>query len=92
MGIDDEIMARVRAAQSWDNEREPTTFQIRAAENGCVLINLKTRRAQLIYDEFSHLHDFEQLFPVPYGTNVVSLFPNSAERFDALRRIYRNRE
>ena len=38
-------------------------FQIRAAENGYVLINLKTKRAQLIYDEFSKLSDLKQLFP-----------------------------
>jgi hypothetical protein len=63
MNIDEEIKARVRSAKVWDKEAELGDFQIKAAENGYVLINLKTRRAQLIYDELSDLHDIEQLFP-----------------------------
>ena len=63
MIIDDEIMARIRAAKAWDKEARLEDFQIRAAENGFVLINLKTRRAQLLYDDDSELHDLEQLFP-----------------------------
>lgn len=63
MFIDDEIMARVRAAKVWDKEAKLEDFQLVAAENGFILINLKTRRAQLLYDEDSELKDMEQLFP-----------------------------
>lgn len=63
MDIEEEIWARVRATKIWDKEAKLEDFQIKAAENGYVLINLKTRRAYLIYDEFSELHDWEQLFP-----------------------------
>jgi hypothetical protein len=62
MCIDDEITARVRAAKAWDKEAKLEDFQVRAAGNGYVLINLKTRRAQLIYDELSELTDLQQLF------------------------------
>jgi hypothetical protein len=58
MRIEDEILDRVRAAHATLED-----FQIKAAENGYVLINLKTRRAELIYDEFSKLSDLKQLFP-----------------------------
>ena len=71
MRIDEEIKARVRAAKVWDKDAKLADFQIKAAENGYVLINLKTRRAQLIYDEFSELHDLEQLFPERYGKGRV---------------------
>jgi hypothetical protein len=70
MCIDDEIRARVRAAKAWDKDAKLEDFQIRAAGNGYVLINLKTRRAQLIYDEFSDLTDLQQLFPERYGTKA----------------------
>jgi hypothetical protein len=63
MDIDEEIEARIRSAKAWDKEAGLGDFQIKAAENGYVLINLKTRRAQLIYDEFSELHDVKHLFP-----------------------------
>ena len=61
--IDKEIMARINGAKAWDKDSKPEDFQIKAAENGYVLINLKTRRAQLIYDDDSELHDLHQLFP-----------------------------
>ena len=70
MIIDDEIMARIRAAKAWDKEARLEDFQIKAAENGIVLINLKTGRAQLLYDEDSELHDLDQLFPE--GTSEIS--------------------
>jgi hypothetical protein len=63
MALDDEILARIRAAKVWDKDAKPEHFQICAAENGSVLINLKTRRAQLIYDEDSELRDMQELFP-----------------------------
>ena len=63
MVIDDEILARIRAAKLGDKDAKLEDFQIRPADNGYVLINLKTRRAQLLYDDDSELHDLEQLFP-----------------------------
>jgi hypothetical protein len=67
MDINEEIKARIRAAKVWDKEAKLEDFQIRAAANGYVLINLKTRRCQLIYDELSELHDLERLFPGGFG-------------------------
>jgi hypothetical protein len=61
--LDEEILARIRAAKVWDKDSKLEDFQIRAHENGLVLINLRTRRAQLLYDEESELHDWKQLFP-----------------------------
>ena len=63
MVIDEEILARIRAAKAWDSQSRLEDFQLKAADNGFVLINLKTRRAQLLYDEDSELTDLEQLFP-----------------------------
>jgi hypothetical protein len=63
MVIDEEILARIRAAKVWDKDARLEDFQVRAEENGFVLINLKTRRAQLLYDDDSELSDLEQLFP-----------------------------
>lgn len=71
MDIDKEIMARIDGAKAWDKDSKPEDFQIKAAENGYVLINLKTRRAQLIYDDDSDLDDFHKLFP-----NLV-MFPRA---------------
>ena len=68
MVLDDEILSRIRAAKVWDKDSKLEDFQIRVHENGLVLINLKTRRAQLLYDEDSELHDWRELFP-----NVVML-------------------
>jgi hypothetical protein len=65
MTIDDEIMARIRAAKVWEKDSKLEDFQIRAGDNGFVLVNLKTGRAQLIYDEDSELRDWEELFPNP---------------------------
>ncbi|MEO8301388.1 MAG: hypothetical protein ABI608_06325 [Rhizomicrobium sp.] len=61
--IDKEIMARINGAKAWDRDSKPEDFQIKAAANGYVLINLKTRRAQLIYDDDSELNDLRNLFP-----------------------------
>jgi hypothetical protein len=61
MELEDEIVARMRAAKSLDKETKPGDFQIRVAENGSVLVNLKTGRAQLLYDDDSKLHDLEDL-------------------------------
>jgi len=64
MNLDDEIRARIRAAKVWDKDAKAADFQFRAAENGSVLVNLKTSRAQLIYDDDSELHDLEDLHVV----------------------------
>ena len=63
MTIEQEIWARVQAAKAWDKDAKFEDFQIKPAGNGYVLINLKTRRAQLIYDDESELYDLDQLFP-----------------------------
>ncbi len=59
MDLDEEILARIKAALNKD--AKPTDFQVRAGDNGSVLINLKTGKAQLIYDDESELHDFQDL-------------------------------
>jgi hypothetical protein len=61
MELEEEILARIRAAKAWDKSAKLTDFQLKAAENGSVLINLKTRRAQLLYDDESELHDLEDV-------------------------------
>jgi len=63
MTINDDIMARIRAAALWDKTSKLEDYQIRADENGFVLVNVKTGKAQLIYDELSELRDLEELFP-----------------------------
>ena len=63
MDLDDEILSRIRAAKTWDKEAKPGDFQVRVAENGSVLVNLRTGRAQLIYDDDSKLHDVDDLCP-----------------------------
>jgi hypothetical protein len=66
--LDDEILARIRAAKVWDKDSKLEDFQLIAHENDLVLLNLKTRRAQLLYDEDNELHDWKDLFP-----NVIML-------------------
>ena len=63
MDLDDEILSRIRAAKTWDKEAKPGDFQVRVAENGSVLVNLRTGRAQLVYDGDSKLHDIADLCP-----------------------------
>lgn len=61
MDLEDEILARIRAAKAWDKDSKLSDFQFRPAENGSVLVNLKTSRAQLLYDDDSELHDLKDL-------------------------------
>jgi hypothetical protein len=61
MDLDEELRARMRAAASLDPETKPTDFQVRAGLNGTVLINRRTGKAQLVYDDDSELHDLEDL-------------------------------
>lgn len=66
MSLDDEIFARIRAVQVLDKGTKLEDFQLRVAANGSVLVNLKTSRAYLIYDEDSErpeLRDLRELFP-----------------------------
>jgi len=63
VSLDEEILARIRAAKVWDKDAKISDFQLHAAGNGSVLVNLKTGRAQLIYDEESDLRDWQELFP-----------------------------
>jgi hypothetical protein len=57
MELEQELLARVRAAKAWDKDAKLSDFQLKTTQDGSVLINLKTRRAQLIYDDESPLHD-----------------------------------
>jgi hypothetical protein len=61
--IDKEIMDRISAAKAWDKDAKLEDFQLKAAANGYVLINLKTRRAHLIYDDESDLGYLQRIFP-----------------------------
>jgi hypothetical protein len=61
MELDEELLARIRAAASFDKTVKVSDFQLRAGENGSVLINLRTGLAQLVYDDDSELHDLEDL-------------------------------
>jgi hypothetical protein len=63
MNLDEEILSRIRAAKAWDELSKPGEYQVKVTDNGAVLVNLRTGRAQLIYDEDSTLHDLEQLYP-----------------------------
>ncbi len=86
MDIDEEIKARIRAAKVWDKEAKFEDFQIKAAGNGYVLINIRTGRVQLIYDEFSELHDLEQLYPDRRdGKGCLRLFGPRRHRWSLLR-------
>jgi hypothetical protein len=69
MDLDDEILARIRAAKSLAPNAKVEDFQVRAGENGTVLINLKTGKAQLVYDDDSELHDLEDLHLAPRGVS-----------------------
>lgn len=65
--LDEQILARIEASKIWDKDAKSEDFQLRVAANGSVLINLKTSRAYLIYDDASEmleLHDMQELFPL----------------------------
>ena len=63
MELEDEIISRIRAAKAWDKDAKLDDFQFRAFDNGSVLVNIKTGKAQLIYDDESILHDLDDLLP-----------------------------
>ena len=48
MTIASEICARIRKAKAWDKTAHISDYQVRVVENGAVLINLKTREAELV--------------------------------------------
>ena len=61
MDLDKEILARINAEKSIRKTTQVEDFQARVSTNGTVLVNLKTSRAQLLYDDDSELHDLEIL-------------------------------
>lgn len=61
MDLDQEILDRIRSVTAADCKTKESDFQIRAGANASVLINLRTGRAQVIYDDDSELHDIEDL-------------------------------
>ena len=61
MGLEEELLARIKAAKTWHKDAKLSDFQLKVAENGSVLINRKTGRAQLVYDDDSQLHDLDDL-------------------------------
>ncbi len=63
MELEEELLARVRAAHSFDNAISLSHFQVRAGQSGSVLINLKTGKSYLIFDDDSPLEDFRELLP-----------------------------
>ena len=70
--LDDQIFACIEAAKTWDKDAKLEEFQLRVVANDLVLINLKTSRAYLLYDEESELpdlRDMQELFP------NLTLFP-----------------
>ena len=73
MELEDEIISRIRAAKGWDKDAKLSGFQIRAFENGCVLVNIKTGKAQPIYDDESVLHDLDDLLPRKLGNSKKSI-------------------
>jgi hypothetical protein len=63
MELEDEIISRIRAAKGWDKDAKIGDFQFRAFDNGSILVNIKTGKAQLIYDDESVLRDLDDLLP-----------------------------
>ena len=61
MNLDEEILARINAAKSFDSRVEVSDFQLRFGRNGTLLINAKTGKAQLRYDDYSELNDLKEL-------------------------------
>jgi len=61
MDLDEEILARVRAAKALDKEAKLSDFQLDIVEGGAALIHLKTRRVQRIDDDESELSELTWL-------------------------------
>ena len=61
MELEEELLARVQAAHSLDKAITLENFQVRAGQSGSVLINLKTGKSFLIFDDDSPLGDFREL-------------------------------
>lgn len=72
MDLEEEILARINAAKALDKTINVSDFQLKVGDNGSVLINLKTSRAQLIYDDDSKLHDIEDLLPASGGHEYLT--------------------
>jgi hypothetical protein len=58
MDLNQELVARIKSACALDKLTTERDFQIRAGENGTVLINLRTGKADIIFDDDSKLQDF----------------------------------
>ena len=58
MDLEQELVARIKSACALDKLTREGDFQIRAGENGTVLINLRTGRAEIVLDDESKLRDF----------------------------------
>ena len=58
MDLNQELIARIESACARDKLTTKRDFQIRAGENGTVLINLRTGKADIIFDDDSKLQDF----------------------------------
>jgi len=69
MELEDEINSRIRAAKGWDKDAKIGDFQFRAFDNGSVLVNIKTGKAQLIYDDESVLRDLDDVLPRKDGNS-----------------------
>ena len=49
MDLDQEILSRIKSICALDKATTTRDFQIRAGENGSVLINLRTGKAEIIF-------------------------------------------
>lgn len=72
MELDEEILARVRAAKALDKEAKLSDFQLDIVEGGAALIHLKTGHVQLIDDDESELSELTWLIGCqgPWKTRV----------------------
>ena len=61
MELEEEILARVRAAKALDKDVRLSDFQLDIVEGGAALIHLKTRRVQLIRDDEAELSELNRL-------------------------------
>jgi len=61
MELEEEILARVRAAKALDKDVRLSDFQLDIVEGGAALIHLKTRHVQLIRDDEAELSELNRL-------------------------------
>ncbi len=51
MSLTQQIASHIRQAQSVGDASGVSDFQLRVARKGAILVNLKTHRAELLFDE-----------------------------------------